>query len=242
MAITATDILFLKSSSGTSDGGAESATEITSGLENDLWPDISDALRASDGSRSKKFFIKNDSATETASSPSVWISEFPAGVDVLIGYGSSTSDDADSAGGVLTDMTADALIALVCSASDSRTATVYGLNASGAPQSENVSLNGTSEVLTVGTYSVLYAVELSTLSATVSVTVKQGTGGTSRGVIGPGLIIGWMWVNAGTKATGIRVPDLLPGSSIPIWCVQSWGAGVTAQRPTRQVVAFEEGA
>lgn len=242
MAITAADIDFVKSSVGTSDGGSETATEITSGVANDLWPNLSDTLRASDGSRTKKFFIANNSGTETMLEPSVWITEAPAGMTVEIGHGSPSADDDDSAAGSMTAWTANAKVALVSSAADSRTATIYGLNTSGDAVTEDVALTSTSEVLSTNTYSKVWSVALSALSGSATVTIKQGTGGTTRGTIVPSEVVSFLWVTAPSKATGIKVPDVLPGDSIPIWCRQSWTGGIAAQRPTRQVVAIEENA
>jgi hypothetical protein len=240
MAITAADIDFLKSSSGTSDGGAESATEITSGLKNDLWPNLSDALRASGGSRTKKFYIKNNSGTETMLNPSVWITESPSGITVEIGLGAAASDDSVNTAGTLVAWSSNAKVALISSAADSRTATITGLSAAGDTQSETVGLTGTSEVLSAGTYSKVWGVALSALSGSATVTIKQGTGGTTRGTIGPSVLVSWLWVAAPNKASGIKVPSLLAGSSIPIWCRQTWSAGISAQRPARQIVAVEE--
>lgn len=240
MPITATDIDFLRSSTGTSDGGAESATEIVSGVANSLWPNLSDTLRASGGSRPKKFFIKNNSGTETMLEPSVWISQSPSGMTVEIGLGGSASDDDDSTSGDLTAWTTNANVALVSSASDSRTATINGLNTSGDAITETVGLTGVTEVLSANVYSAVYNVVLSAVHGSNTVTIKQGTGGTTRGSIGVGEIISFRWVSGTSKATGIKVVDVLPGVSIPIWCRQTWSAGISAQRPTQQTVSIEE--
>lgn len=242
MPITEADVLFLRSATGTSDGGAESATEIVSGVHENLWPNLSDALRASGGTRYKKFYVKNDSGTETASEPSVWIAESPASTTVHIGLGAPTADDASSDAGVLSAWTANAKVSLTSSAADTRVATIIGLNTAGDAVTEDVTLTGVTEVLSVNTYSKVWCVYLSTLHATLVVTIKQGSGGSSRGTVNANRIIAFLWVLAPDKASGIKVPDLLPGDSIPVWCRHTWSAGISAQRPTRQIPAFEENA
>lgn len=241
MAITSTDVLFMKSSVGTSDGGAESGTELTSGVANGLWPDISDALRGTGGSRIKKFYIQNDSGTETMLSPSVWISSEPSGVDVDLGLGSASSSDDDNTAGNLVALVSNNKVSLQSSAADGRTATVIGLDALGAPLVEGVVVTGATPVLTVGTFSKVYAVEMSATSGSLTITIKEGSGGTiTMGTIPSSNIVTWVWVSATSKGTGIRVFDVGPSTSIPIWCRQTWAAGVSAQRPTRQIVSVEE--
>lgn len=242
MAITASDIDFVASTIGTSDGGAESATEIISGVQNDLWPNLSDALRSAGGNRSKKFFIKNNSGTETASKPSIWITEFPAGMTVELGIGAPSSDDSTASAGTLTAWTANAKVSLASSAADTRQATIVGLNTSGDPAVELLTLTGASEVLSAGTWSKVWSIYLSALNGSNTVTVKQGTGGTVRGTIPPSVLTTFLWVNPPSKASGIKLSNLIPAAAIPVWCRQTWSAGIAAQRPTRQIVAFEENA
>lgn len=242
MPVAATDILFMKSAIGTSDGGAESATLILDGVDNDLWADINDAARAAGGTRYKKFFIRNDNGTETMSKPTVWIAQSPPGITVSIGYGAFTTDDDDTAGGNMTAWTANAKVSLTSSSSDLRNATITGLDTTGEPVSEVVALTGITEVLSANTYSKVWGIRLSALNGSNTVTVKQGTGGTTRGTIAPNVLCCWLWVVATTKATGIKVPSVLPSTSIPVWCRQVWSAGIAAVRPTAQLVAVEENA
>jgi hypothetical protein len=240
MPVAVTDVLFMKSSTGASDGGAESPTELVSGTANALWPNISDALRAAGGTRYKKFYIRNDHATDLMVKPTVWIAESPPGVTVSLGLGAASADDATSTLGTLTAWSANAVVALVSSGTDSRTATIFGLNASSVPVSEAVALTGTGEVLSSNTYSKVWCVYMSATNGSNTVTIKQGSGGTTRGTIAPTFLICWLWVAAISKATGITVPDLTAGLSIPLWCRQVWSPGISAVRPTRQVVSVEE--
>lgn len=240
MPVTVTDIKFFKSATGTSDGGAISATELVSGVANAIWPNISDALRATGGTRYKKFFIKNDHATDAMVKPSTWIAESPPGVVVSIGYGVNSADDATNTQGNMTAWSANAVVSLISSGADTRTATITGLDASGDPLSEAVVLTGTSEKLSTGTFSKVWGVYMSATNGSNTVTIKQGVAGATRGTIGASLLACWLWVNATSRATGIVVPSLAAGLAIPIWCRQVWAPGVSAVRPTRQIVAVEE--
>jgi hypothetical protein len=240
MAVTVNDIDFFLSVSGSSDGGAESSTELVSGTTNGLWPNISDALRTSGGTRYKKFFIQNSHSTDSMVQPSIWISESPVGVVVQIGLGMGSADDTASSQANMAPWSANAKVAAVSTSADTRTVFVYGISSGGVPIAESFLLSGTTEVLSANTYSKVWSVQLSSVSGTSTVTLKQGAGGTARGTIGPTFVTCWLWVTALTKATGLWLPDLLPTTAYAIWCKQSWDAGLSAQRPTRQIVSIEE--
>jgi hypothetical protein len=103
-----------------------------------------------------------------------------------------TSDTGTSGGGisttsrpVFTQFTADARLALVSSGADTRTATVTGRLASGAINTEDVALNGTTEVLTTQTYERILRVTLSATHASNTVTLRQGAGGATIATIPP---------------------------------------------------------
>jgi hypothetical protein len=140
----------------------------------------------------------------------------------------------------MTAWSANAVVSVASSSTDARTATVYGLTTGGTPVSETLNLLGTNEVLSSNTYSKVWAVILSATHGSNTVTVRQGSGGTIRGTIGPNLLNCWLWVNAFDRATGIALTNLLPTTAIPIWARQSWSAGVAAMRPTYQTIAIEE--
>ena len=111
----------------------------------------------------------------------------------LIKYGSASrpEDDVSTSGGaidaddrpVFTQMTANAVIAVVSDGADTRTVTVYGRLASGARDSEALVLNGAVEVIGAKTFERLLRVVAASASGTRTVTVKQGSGGSTLGTI-----------------------------------------------------------
>lgn len=240
MPLIADDIVFYKSGAGLSEGGAITATEIVSGASNNLWADISDVLRTAGSTRYRKFYIANESSTDDMVEPNIWISTSPAGVTCSIGVGLASTDDADSAQGNMTAFTATAVVSVASDGGDTRGFTVRGLDGSGTPVTETGTLNGTTQVLTSATFSKVYSVSLDALSGTRSVTVKQASGGTTRGTIGVNKVVCWLWVNATSKATAIKLTDLAQGTSIPVWSRQVWPAGTASQKPSGQTVAIEE--
>jgi hypothetical protein len=112
----------------------------------------------------------------------------------LVKYGSASrpSDDTSPTGGAidtldrpdLTQLTANALIAVVSDGADTRTVTVQGRNAAGAIISEVLTLNGAVEVVGALTFERILTVTLSATSGTRTVLVRQGAGGTTRAQIG----------------------------------------------------------
>lgn len=108
----------------------------------------------------------------------------------LIAYGSASlpQDDVSASGGAidatrrpaLTQMTANAKIQVVSdTAGDTaRTATIQYRDATGAKQSETLTMNGTVAVQTVGTAERILKVDMSATHATATVTVSQVGGGT----------------------------------------------------------------
>lgn len=239
MAVSAADVVWYKASAGASDGGSKSATPVTS-TKGDFWPNVSDAERTAGGTRIKKSFLTNEHATDSLLAPVVWISVVPTNMTEEIGLGFDDADDDANTQGNMTALGANALIALVSSGADTRTATIIGLDASGNPQQETVTLNGTTEVVSVGTYSAVYAIHLSAESATLTVTAKQGAGGTTIGTIGPNVEACWLWIAATSKASGLKLADLIAGASYGFWHRQTWAAGVPAVRPDESRISVEE--
>lgn len=238
MSISNSDWSHLKSNLPTN--GAITGTGITSGVPNNVWPNVSESDRVAGGTDYTKTFFKNNNGTDDAVLPVVWFPVAPTGMDLQLGYGINAAADSDPAQGNMTDFSAPALVALISTAADTRVATIVGLDGSGLPQVENVTLTGTSEVLSVGTYSVVYAVFLASTNAN-TVTVKEGTGGTTRGTIGSGKIITFLWVTAGTsKVSGIALVNLTAGSNIGIWRKRSWIAGASPQQPDSLSVEVQE--
>lgn len=234
------DIVFYRSSIGTSDGGGISAVEIDDGDKNDLWPDISDASRIAGGTRTKKWFMANEHVTDSLLVPAIWVAAPPLGITTLLGLGLDSADDDDAAQGNMTAFGANAVVALVSDGADTRQADIIGLDAAGDPQGETVTLAGAVEVTSLGTYSKVFAIFLSAISGSRTVLAKQGSGGTTRGTIGINAVCCWLWIAANSKAAGLILPDLAAGDNYGIWDRQTWTAGIPASRPTEERIAVEE--
>jgi hypothetical protein len=239
VSVQQTELIWRKSATGSSDGGAVSGTLLTSGLKNDLWPNISDASRLAGGARAKKVFVCNDAATDALVLPVIWIFQQPTNIAQQIGLGFDDTNDADGAQGNMTAFSASALAAFTSSAADVRTGTLWGLDAGGVPQTETITLNGTTEVLSVGTYSVVEGFHLASTNSN-TVLVKEGTGGTTRGTIGSGKSACWLWFDANSKATGILLPSLPALSNYGVWAKQTWIAAAGGIRPDADILAIEE--
>ena len=112
----------------------------------------------------------------------------------LIAYGSASrpTDDTSTTGGAIdtadrpefTQWTANAVAAVVSDGADTRTVTVEGRLATGAIDSEVLTLNGTTEVVGAKTFERVLTITLSATSGTRTVTVRQGSGGATRATIG----------------------------------------------------------
>ena len=240
MPVGTADLVVYKSATGSSDGGAISAVAVTSGVHGNLWPDISDALRTSGGTRTKKWFLKNEHATDALSKPVIWNSIVPQGLTEELGLGVDSSDDADNAMGSLTAWSANAVLAALSSAADTRQLTITGLDNAGVPTVEVIALAGTGEVLSTTSWSKVFGVYVSALNGSNTITIKQGSGGTTRGTIPPNKKAIWLWITAIAKASGLALPSLNASANFGIWDRQTWPAATAAARPTRQRIALEE--
>lgn len=239
MSVSTSDLVVYKASGGSSDNGAKSATSLASGVQNGLWPDLSDALRAAGGTRTKKWFLANEHATDALSKPTIWNAIVPAGVTQDIGLGFDSSDDSDNAQGNMTSWSANAVLAIISSSSDTRAVTIYGLDSTGVPTSEVVVLTGAVEKLSTTVWSKVWAVVVASLNSN-TLTIKQGAGGTTRGTIGANKKACWLWVTAVSQGTGLFLPSLVAGSAYGFWDRQTWPAATASQRPARQRVALVE--
>lgn len=228
MVASASDITFTKTSVGASAGGTNSGVVINS-TKHSFWPAITDAERIAGGNRTKKYCIYNNHATDAYTLPGAWVVA-ATGITDEIGLGFDDGDDDDSPQGNMTAFGANAVVAVVSSAADTRTVTAYGLNAAGAAQSEVITLNGTTEVLGLLTFSKVYACRVSATGAQ-TVTIKQGAGGTTRGTIGATFKICWLWIAANTQGAAILTANLAALTAVCFWWRQTWAAGVAGQRP-----------
>jgi hypothetical protein len=234
-----TEILFQSSASGASAGGANTGVDY-SNVKGAFFANIADVARLAGGTVTKKWFLFNDSPLDSLISPSVWLQTMPRYITEELGLGFDSASDADAAQGNMTAFSTDAVVSLRSSASDTRLASIWGLDAVGAPLKEDVTLTGTSEVLSVGTFSVVYAVNLASIDAGLTVTVKEGAGGTTRGTIGPSKLCCWLWLTVASKGAGIRLPDLAAQTAYGFWDRLTWAPAVAGARPNISVIAVEE--
>jgi hypothetical protein len=103
------------------------------------------------------------------------------------------TDDVSTSGGAidttsraaLTQLTANAAIAVVSDGADTRTVTVRGRLTTGAIDTEVLTLNGTTEVLGAKTWERVLSLTASATSGTRTITCKQGSGGSTVATIVP---------------------------------------------------------
>lgn len=243
MSISDSDITHLYSTSAGSTGGVITGSGPTSGVKNDVWPDISSVSRLAGGVLYRKTFFKNNHGTDAMALPVLYTPVLPTNMTLQIGLGVDASTDDDSAQGNMTAFGAAALVSLISDGADTRVCTIYGMNNAGTPvpTSEQVTLTGAVEVLSVNTYSKCWAVIPASTSGTRIVTVKQGAGGTVRGTIGINKRLCWLWVTAGTAlANGIGLVNLAAGQNYGVWRKLSWTAAVGAVKPNTLDVAITE--
>lgn len=228
MTASAADIQFFKTSTGASEGGTKSGTLISS-TKNSMWAAITDAERVAGGTRIKKYCVFNNHATDAYTLPGAWVS--PAtGITDEIGLGYDDGDDATTTQGNMTAFGANAVVALVSSTTDTRTVTVTGLDAAGDPQTEAIVLTSAVEKLGLLTFSAVYGAKVSATGAQ-TVTLKQGTGGTTRGTMGASTKACWLWIAANTQGAAIMLGNLAAQIAYGFWWRQTWAANVAGQRP-----------
>ncbi len=242
MPIVSNDLKEYKSSASQSSGGAISGTLVTDNVDNNLFTDITGDEAAAGGTEYRKIFRKNEHGSLTWQNVISWILSQPTNAALSFGFGIDHADDADGAQGNMTNFSAAAVVALVSDGADTRQATIVGEDSTGARQTENVTLNGTTEVLSSGTYAKVYAVYLASLDASRTVTVKQGSGGTTRGTIGTNKKICFLWLgkkasgsiidaeggNAPDKASGMEHGNIAAAGNFGLWYRLGWLAGAGA--------------
>lgn len=113
----------------------------------------------------------------------------------LIPYGSANrpSDDATLTGGAIdttdrpdfTQFTANATPAIISDGADTRNVTIQGRLATGVVASETKALTGAVEVVFATTFERLLTITIASPDASRTVSVRQGSGGTTRATIGP---------------------------------------------------------
>lgn len=240
MSVTEADIEFHSSSEGSSTGGTDSGVAY-SNANGAFFPDVADVDRIAGGSVVRKWFLYNDAPTDALISPSIWIQQDPQYCTEEIGLGFDDTDDDDATTqGNMTALTGNSVIAIVSDAADTRDVTIYGLDASGDPQEETLTANGTTEVVGTLTFSKVYACAADSSDLSNTITVRQGASGTTRGTIEPTKISCFLWLTALTKGAGIRLGDLPAGTAYGFWDRITWPSSTPGVRPAASVVAVEE--
>lgn len=221
MPVEGADLVWTLAASGASEGGAQSATVIPDAVDENLYEDILDAARIAGWTQYRKLYLGNEDGVDALPAHSLWV--FPddtvmTGCTVSIGLGVNSADDADEAAGAGVALSAPAQIALVSNGSDTRTVRVRGKDAAGDPIDEDVVLTGASEVLTVATFSDWYLGAADAVSASRTITIKEGAGGATIGTIPVSFLCCFRWVTGATsKSTGIHLVAMPTGGEIPIW-------------------------
>jgi len=254
MPIVSADIKEYKSSATSSDGAGISATEVVDNTDNNLFTDITGDEAVAGGTEYRKVFRKNVHATLTWQNAVSWLLSQPTNSALSFGFGLDHADDADGGQGNMTAFGANAVVAVVSDGADTRQITIVGEDASGNRQTETLTLNGTAEVVGSLTFSKVYAVYASALSATRTVTIKQGSGGTTRGNIGTNKKISFLWfgkkysggsvINAeggdmASKATGLKSGDIAPAGNFGLWYRNTWPTGAGAVNASSTQVKSE---
>jgi len=218
MAVADADLIWTLSASGASEGGAQTATVIPDNVDENLFSDVSNVDRIAGWTEIRKLYLGNENGVDSLPAHSCWALTGASGCTVEIGLGVNSADDADADAGALVEFSASAKVALVSNGSDTRTVRLRGKDAAGDPITEDVVLTGASEVLSVATFSSVYLVAADAVSASRTVTIKQGTGGTTRGTIPVGFLCCFRWISDATsKSLGTHLIAMPTGSEIPIW-------------------------
>lgn len=250
MAITSADLKEYKSSNTNSDGGDITATEVVDNTDNNLFTDITGDEAAAGGTEYRKIFRKNNHGSLTWENVVSWLLSQPTNAALSFGFGLNSTDDTDGAQGNMTAFGANAVVAVVSDGADTRQVTVVGEDASGNRQSENLTLNGTTEVVGALTFSKLYGASVASLSGSRIVTIKQGSGGTTRGTIGVNKKISFIWYgkkytgaslgnaeggDMASKAAGMKNGNVAPAANFGLWYRLTWptSAGAVTANSTQ---------
>jgi hypothetical protein len=218
MAVIDADLVWTLAASGASEGGAQTATVIPDNVDENLFEDVSDTTRIAGWTEIRKLYLGNENGVDSLPPHSLWELATPTGCTTSIGLGVNSADDADPAAGTLVDFSAPAQVALASNGADTRTVRLRGKNADGDPITEDVVLTGASEVLSVATFSSLYLGAADAVSASRTVTIKEGSAGTTRGTIAVNQLCCFRWITGATsKSTGIHLAAMATGGEIPIW-------------------------
>jgi len=243
MAIVSADLKEYESNSVDSDGGEITAVEVVDNVDNNLFTDITGDEAAAGGTEYRKSFRKNTHGSLSWQNVVTWLQSQPTNAALSFGFGIDHADDDEGAQGNMSAFSANAVVAVVSDGADTRQVTIVGENASGNRQSETLTLNGTTEVVGALTFSKLYGAYVASLSGSRIVTIRQGSGGTTRGTIGINKKTSFIWYgrvysggspidaeggNMASKAAGMEHGDIAFGGNFGLWYRLTWPAGAGA--------------
>lgn len=227
MPIIQAEIKYFKSAGSNSTGGAITATEVTDATLNNLFDDITSAEADAGVTDYRKIFVKNTNASITWSSIKYWRQSATTSADDEITVGIGTADD-DDGSNELTAWSAAAVVSVESDAADTRNVTVVGEDASGDRLTETVALNGTTPVLTSASFTKVYLVYPASSSAR-TVTIKQGSGGTTRGTIGPSKLSAICYFSVTSTSDGLELGNLAAAATHALWLKRVVSPGAALQ-------------
>lgn len=243
MALTSADLQWFRSSTGDSEGGTRSGTQIVGSSDNNLFPNILDAARIAGGSRTRKVFLFNASASDPIVQPVIWQSVTMASVVESFGLGFDDSNDDDTDQAILVDWSAAAICQVVSDGADTRRVDIYGTDGTGIGVTERITLNGSTPVSGSQSFTHVHGVHtIDGPSMARTISIKQGAGGTVRATIPISQTAAWRWITATSKVAGMRLPNLGAGETYGVWRQQVWSAGAGAirgQNPPDSMTAQE---
>ena len=243
MAIVSADLKEYESNSVDSDGGEITAVEVVDNVDNNLFTDITGDEAAAGGTEYRKAFRKNTHGSLSWQNVVTWLQSQPTNAALSFGFGIDHADDDEGAQGNMSAFSANAFVAVVSDGADTRQVTIVGEDASGNRQSETLTLNGTTEVVGALTFSKLYGAYVASLSGSRIVTIRQGSGGTTRGTIGINKKTSFIWYgrvysggspidaeggNMASKAAGMEHGDIASAGNFGLWYRLTWPAGAGA--------------
>jgi hypothetical protein len=218
MPVVDADLIWTLAADGSSEGGAQTATVIPDAVDENLFEDILDAARIAGWTQIRKLYLGNEDGVDAMPPHSLWVFAAATGCTTSIGLGANHADDDEPAQGTLVDLAAPGKIALVSNGTDIRTVRLRGKDDAGDPIDEDVVLDGTNEVLTVADFSTAYAAIADGTSASRTITIKDGAGGSTMGTIPTNEIVCFRWLSGATsKSLGIHLVAMPTGGEIPIW-------------------------
>jgi len=227
MSITASDIEMYKSNGTNSTGGTITATAITDATLNNLFDDVTADEALAGATEYRKIFVKNNHGSLTWTSVIFWRSTNTTSTDdeISLGIGSAADDDGSS---VLSAFSGNAVVAIISDGADTRQVTLVGEDASGVRATETLTANGAVEVVGAQTFSKLYLAYVSSTSASRIITVKQGSGGTSRGTIGLNKYSAILYQDPTASADGFELGSIAAAASQGLWLKRVVGAAAVA--------------